>query len=58
MSSLKQFFVMAALLMAVTPPRLGQPAPGFTLRDQTGARVSLSSAHGRKAVLVFYRGYW
>jgi peroxiredoxin len=34
---------------------IGQPAPDFTLKDQTGAEVTLSSFRGDKAVaLVFY----
>jgi peroxiredoxin (alkyl hydroperoxide reductase subunit C) len=34
---------------------VGQPAPGFTLKDQNGADVSLSDFAGEKAVaLVFY----
>jgi cytochrome oxidase Cu insertion factor (SCO1/SenC/PrrC family) len=57
-SNLRQFIAIAALLFAIAPPKIGQPAPGFTLRDQSGARVSLSAARGKKVVLVFYRGYW
>ena len=34
---------------------IGQPAPAFTLKDQSGADVSLSDFAGEKAVaLVFY----
>jgi peroxiredoxin (alkyl hydroperoxide reductase subunit C) len=32
----------------------GKPAPEFTLRDQTGKKVSLSDFRGRKVLLVFY----
>ena len=32
----------------------GEPAPGFTLRDQDGEKVSLSDFRGRKLLLVFY----
>lgn len=32
----------------------GQPAPDFTLPDQDGARISLSSLRGRKVILYFY----
>lgn len=32
----------------------GQPAPDFTLPDQTGAPVSLASYRGQKVVLYFY----
>jgi peroxiredoxin len=39
----------------VTGLPLGTPAPDFTLRDQFGQDVTLSSFRGRKAVaLVFY----
>jgi hypothetical protein len=41
-------------------PRVGQPAPGFTLSDAGGKPVTLSEilkSH-RAAVLIFYRGYW
>jgi peroxiredoxin len=41
--------------LAVGAPVLGEPAPGFELRDQHGRLVSLSSFAGqRAAVLVFY----
>jgi cytochrome oxidase Cu insertion factor (SCO1/SenC/PrrC family) len=36
----------------------GQPAPDFTLNDQDGHPFTLSSLHGSRVVLVFYRGYW
>lgn len=52
-------------------PRVGQPAPQFTLVDSTGKNVSLAQmlatpvtdpsgqARAAKGVLVvFYRGYW
>jgi peroxiredoxin len=32
----------------------GQPAPGFTLRNQDGEDVSLSDLRGKKVLLVFY----
>jgi cytochrome oxidase Cu insertion factor (SCO1/SenC/PrrC family) len=44
--------------MPQSPPKIGQPAPGFTLTDQSGRRVTLSEARGQKVVLLFYRGYW
>jgi cytochrome oxidase Cu insertion factor (SCO1/SenC/PrrC family) len=38
---------------------VGDPAPDFTLEDQSHQNVTLSSARGERAVvLVFYRGYW
>lgn len=33
---------------------VGEPAPDFTLRDQDGEEVSLSSFRGSKVLLVFY----
>jgi peroxiredoxin len=55
--------LLAALLLAIgtivpSPPKIGQQAPLFTLRDQNRQRVSLAEAAGTKVVLVFYRGYW
>jgi peroxiredoxin len=39
----------------MTPLAVGEPAPGFTLRDQNGGDVSLADFAGRKNVLlVFY----
>jgi cytochrome oxidase Cu insertion factor (SCO1/SenC/PrrC family) len=35
-----------------------QPAPDFTLNDQDGKSITLSSLRGSRVVLVFYRGYW
>lgn len=32
----------------------GEPAPGFTLRNQDGEEVSLSDYRGRRVMLVFY----
>ncbi len=43
--------------MTTTPaPRLspGDPAPDFTLLDDAGSEVSLSSLRGRKVVVYFY----
>lgn len=48
----------ALLLLAVAPPKTGQQAPDFRLRDQNGKIARLSDARGQKTVLVFYRGYW
>jgi cytochrome oxidase Cu insertion factor (SCO1/SenC/PrrC family) len=48
----------AATTSHATLPKIGQLAPGFTLRDQNGRRISLATASGAKVVLVFYRGYW
>jgi len=50
------------LHMKLPPPQSqfvdGQAAPDFTLPDQDGHPFTLSSLHGSRVVLVFYRGYW
>ncbi|HET8560265.1 MAG TPA: peroxiredoxin [Marmoricola sp.] len=38
----------------MTPLPIGAQAPDFTLRDQHGQRLTLSSFRGRKAVLVVF----
>jgi cytochrome oxidase Cu insertion factor (SCO1/SenC/PrrC family) len=39
--------------------KVGDEAPDFSLEDQDGRVVTLSSFRGKKAVvLVFYRGKW
>jgi peroxiredoxin Q/BCP len=42
--------------MATAPaqPQVGDPAPDFTLPDQTGTPVTLSALRGRTVVLYFY----
>lgn len=37
---------------------VGTTAPDFTLSDEGGHPVTLSSLRGRPALLVFYRGFW
>lgn len=40
-------------------PQLGDPMPGFTMPDQDGRLVSLSSLLGQgPLVLAFHRGHW
>lgn len=39
-------------------PQVTTTAPDFTLPDQSGGQVNLSDYHGKKLVLVFYRGSW
>lgn len=39
-------------------PAVGAAAPDFTLVDQHGKAVALSSLRGQQTVLVFYRGFW
>lgn len=42
-----------------SPVQVGELAPDFTLEDQNGQKVALSSARGQApVVLVFYRGHW
>ena len=36
----------------------GQPAPDFTLQDQSGKEFRLSALRGSRLLLIFYRGYW
>jgi peroxiredoxin len=41
------------------PIGAGDTAPDFTLEDENGKSVKLSSSRGKEpVVLVFYRGYW
>jgi hypothetical protein len=41
------------------PPKVGEPAPAFTLSSSSGSTASLKDYAGRSnVVLVFYRGYW
>ena len=49
----------AAVDYAARAPKEGDRAPGFTLPDQLGRRVSLAGEleHG-PVVLIFYRGEW
>lgn len=44
---------------AARAPKIGERAPGFTLPDQRGERISLSELLGAgPMVLIFYRGGW
>lgn len=51
---------------AGTIPKVGEKSPDFTLPDQNGKPVRLSSVLGESkaeknspaALLIFYRGYW
>jgi mycoredoxin-dependent peroxiredoxin len=44
-------------MAAVSALQLGDPAPDFTLRDQFGQDVTMSSYRGTKAVAVFFYPY-
>ncbi len=35
-------------------PKIGDPAPDFTLADDRGEQVKLSSLRGKRVVLFFY----
>jgi cytochrome oxidase Cu insertion factor (SCO1/SenC/PrrC family) len=47
-----------ALDKRADPVAVGQVAPDFTLEDQNGRKLILSSERGKPVVLVFYRGHW
>ena len=54
---MKTSSVAVLLLLAVSvhaAPQLGQPAPDFTLSDQTGKPVKLSDAKGKFVVLEWF----
>jgi cytochrome oxidase Cu insertion factor (SCO1/SenC/PrrC family) len=36
----------------------GKLAPDFTLKDQRGKPLRLSSLRGKPALVIFYRGHW
>ena len=36
----------------------GQPAPDFTLIDQSSQPYHLAGQRGHRVLLIFYRGYW
>jgi len=60
---LAAFFVLLLFRFSILPPapnapHVGQAAPDFTLADQGGAPVELAALHGKKVLLVFYRGHW
>jgi cytochrome oxidase Cu insertion factor (SCO1/SenC/PrrC family) len=41
-----------------TTSAAGKPAPEFSLKDQDGKEVKLSSFRGQRVLLVFYRAHW
>lgn len=52
-------FVLSYALPPPTATTLAlTTAPDFTLVDQHGQPVTLSTLRGRKVVLSFYRGFW
>ena len=39
-------------------PRVGKPAPDFTLKDHTGKEIRLSNYRGKNVVLAFFPLAW
>lgn len=53
------FYVLRQVPISAQAPRVGEKAPAFTLRDQTGKAVALADLLAPNgAVLIFYRGHW
>ena len=53
------FYLSAQLPASRGAPKVGEPAPDFTLPDQNGKPVKLSDSRSAgPLLLVFYRGYW
>ena len=59
------FLIIIASVNAMTaraqtvPVKVGDVAPGFTLVDHRGNKLTLSDSRGKSpVVIVFYRGYW
>jgi cytochrome c biogenesis protein CcmG/thiol:disulfide interchange protein DsbE len=48
------FLLMVPALFSQTGPKLGQPAPDFTLKDSSGAPVRLSALKGKVVLLDFW----
>src|SRR5262249_54238258 len=49
---------VASVVPAPAGPRVGVPAPDFSLMDQSGKPVQLADFRGSPLLLVFYRGHW
>jgi hypothetical protein len=57
------FLLFLHWMTYVLPPppeglSIGTTAPDFTLPDEAGHPVTLSSLRGHPTLLVFYRGFW
>ena len=45
--------------LEASPRQTGEPAPAFSLTDQTGQTVTLAGLlESGPAVVIFYRGHW
>ncbi len=56
------FALSAASAQVLPKPQIasaaGKPAPDFSLQDQNGKTVRLSSLRGQRVLLVLFRGTW
>jgi hypothetical protein len=52
------FLYVTTAVSGTGGPPVGQPAPDFSLQDQSGRTLSLGDFHGSPLLLVFYRGHW
>jgi len=51
--------IVLVLVALASVPKVGDPAPQFSLPSTKGTNVPLKDYAGKtKIVLVFYRGYW
>ena len=62
MTRIVKAFLLSSFLVLVAQasiPKVGDPAPQFSLPSTKGRNVALKDYVGKtKIVLVFYRGYW
>jgi len=64
-TGISEFLILAILAVTLqvlprpqTTSAESQPAPNFSLKNQHGKTVGLSSMRGKRVLLIFYRGYW
>jgi len=62
MSQIAKVLLVSIFVLVVafgSVPKVGDPAPQFSLPSTKGTKVNLRDYAGKsKSVLVFYRGYW